>query len=373
MFLTATPQGYRRKIGPRSRYGTTPDEPAYERTPQRVGMSPQRVGSKTAGSGIDEHFGSMAGRVQQEKNERETADRFLADKETRRSNQARKAEQAAKAQTQTSDMTNAGNAASKAVAGGSNAFNKVTGGVSAFLDSMRNAPKQRNDEREATAAANRAKGRAKADAEAGRTPTVASTASPSTPKDGFKSAIDSEDQAWAKKRMAAKRLNREIGENQGKQAVKKYLAANPAPKEAPTSRNPLQSDEEWKTAQAERKTAQVPTASHASPTKPASSPAPSSSRFGMARSKPVAKPASQSAAPTPKQAPSQPKTQAQRNPQGLSAKLGDKPRGLDDDMLVGGLVRGTKSVARSVTGSITSQAKRNPHGLAGKVSRFFGS
>lgn len=92
MFLTATPQGYRRKIGPRSRYGTTPDGPAYERTPQRVGMSPQRVGSKTAGSGIDAHFGSMAGRVQQEKNERETADRFLADKERRRSNEARRNE-----------------------------------------------------------------------------------------------------------------------------------------------------------------------------------------------------------------------------------------------------------------------------------------
>jgi len=336
----ATPQGYRRKIGPRSRYGTTPDEPAYERTPQRVGMSPQRVGSKTAGSGLDEHFGSSAGRVQQEKNERETADRFLADKERRRSNEARKAEQAAKAQTQTSDMTNAGNAASKAVASGSNPLNKVTGGVSAFLDSMRNAPKQRSIEREATAAANRAKGRAKADAEAGRTPT-ASTASAST-GDSFKSAIDSEDQAWAKKRAAAKRLNRDIADNQSK-----------------------------------RETAKEPAASHASPVRQ-TSPTPSSSQFGIARTKPAPsrpqdRPASQAARPEPKRD-TTPRTQAQKNPQGISARLGgDKPRGLDDDMLVGGLVRGTKSVARKVTSSVTSQAKRNPSGLAGKVSRFFGS
>lgn len=306
-------------------------------------MSPQRVGSKTAGSGLDEHFGSSAGRVQQEKNERETADRFLADKERRRSNEARKAEQAAKAQTQTSDMTNAGNAASKAVAGGSNAFNKVTGGVSAFLDSMRNAPKQRSIEREATAAANRAKGRAKADSEAGRTPTVASgsTSAPAS-KPEWKSAITADDQAWAKKRAAAKRLNRDIADNQSK-----------------------------------RETAKEPAASHASPVRQ-TSPTPSSSQFGIARTKPAPsrpqdRPASQAARPEPKRD-TTPRTQAQKNPQGISARLGgDKPRGLDDDMLVGGLVRGTKSVARKVTSSVTSQAKRNPSGLAGKVSRFFGS
>lgn len=208
----ATPQGYRRKIGPRSRYGSTPDAntSAYGRTPQRVGAAPQRVGTDSSNSGLDAHFGSERGRVDAERSQRETADRFMFDKEKQRSDEARKTEMAAKDTATTQANSNAASAVASAVSSGGNMLTKAAGGLKAMFDAHRgnDAVRKAND---AKREADRAKGKAKADAEAGRTPTVASTASPSTPKDGFKSAIDSEDQAWAKKRMAAKKRKRSEG------------------------------------------------------------------------------------------------------------------------------------------------------------------
>lgn len=149
----ATPQGYRRRIGPRSRYGTTPDEPAYQRTSQRVGSSPQRVGSSS--SGLDEHFGSEAGRRRKELDEREKADRYLFDREKRRSNQARKSEQTAKA---TSSATSAATTAAAGATGG-----PVAAGIHSVLAGLRSSSDLASRQRQA--AEDRAKGRAKANRE----------------------------------------------------------------------------------------------------------------------------------------------------------------------------------------------------------------
>lgn len=149
----ATPQGYRRKIGPKSRYGTTPDEPAYQRTPQRVGSERQRVG--TSNSGLDARFGSSDLRVRKELDEREKADRFLFDREKQRSEEARKKEDAAKA-------TEAASSATRMMAAG--ASNGPMGaGIQGVLESLRTSSERVARQREA--AKGRARGRAKALAE----------------------------------------------------------------------------------------------------------------------------------------------------------------------------------------------------------------
>ena len=158
----ATPQGFRRRIGPRSRYGTTPDEPAYRRSPQRVGSEPQRVG--TNNSGIDAHFGSDAMRRRKELDEREKADRYLADQEKRRANQARKREEAQRTEAKTAQDTNTASKVADAVAKGGNTLSKITGGISAFLASHR-SPAQIREANAKQAAADRAKARSRYAAE----------------------------------------------------------------------------------------------------------------------------------------------------------------------------------------------------------------
>jgi len=171
----ATPQGYRRKIGPRSRYGTTSNESAYgdgvgpqgaqSSMNRRSGFSGQTLGSGR--SSLDEHFGSNADRVSRERAEREKADQYLFDQEKRRSDEARKREEAAKAPQQPSQE--AKNAAGVAAYGSGK---PPTAGVASVLDDARRAT-----ERAARAkqeAADRAKGRAKYEAEkSGKAPSPA--------------------------------------------------------------------------------------------------------------------------------------------------------------------------------------------------------
>jgi hypothetical protein len=174
----ATSQGYRRKIGPRSRYGTTSNESAYgdgvgpqgaqSSMNRRSGFSGQTVGSgrsgfsgQTVGSGrssLDKHFGSDADRVSRERAERERADQYLFDQEKRKANQGRKREEAAKAPQQPSQE--AKNAAGVAAYG---TGKPPAAGVASVMDEARRAT-----ERAARAkqdAADRAKGRAKYEAE----------------------------------------------------------------------------------------------------------------------------------------------------------------------------------------------------------------
>lgn len=163
----ATPQGYRRKIGPRSRYGTTSNEPAYGDGvgPQGAQSSMNRRSSfsgQTLGSGrssLDEHFGTNADRVSRERAEREKADQYLFDQEKRRSDEARKREEAAKANSTVADVA-------KTVAAGA-VGGPVGGPVAAGVQGVLNRLRQSSDlaARQRKAAEDRAKGRAKYEAE----------------------------------------------------------------------------------------------------------------------------------------------------------------------------------------------------------------
>lgn len=168
----ATPQGYRRKIGPRSRYGTTPNESAYgdgvgPQGPQssmnrRSGFSGQTLGSGR--SGIDAQFGSNADRASRELAQREQADRYLFDREKQRAEEAKKREDAQRTEAKTAQDTNTASKVADAVAKGGNTLSKITGGISAVLANHR-TPAQMREASAKQAAADRAKGRAKYEAE----------------------------------------------------------------------------------------------------------------------------------------------------------------------------------------------------------------
>ena len=159
-YLVATPQGYRRKIGPRSRYGSTPDESAYQRTPtmaDRVNRDTQMTG--TAHRSRNPH----AERESMEVMQREKADRYLFDQEKRKANQARKREEAQRNEAATSKAS--ASTASTVAAGmvGGPMAAKLAGGISSFLAKQRTGMDRA--ERVKQAAADRAKGRAKYEAE----------------------------------------------------------------------------------------------------------------------------------------------------------------------------------------------------------------
>lgn len=156
----ATPQGYRRKIGPRSRYGTTPDESAYQRAPtmaDRVNRDTQQTG--TAHRSRNPH----AERESMEAMQREKADRYLFDQEKRKANQARKREEAQRNEVKTARVSTAtaSNLAAGATGGGAAA--QLSGALAAFMDSQR-ATNDR-DTRAKQAAADRAKARSRYAAE----------------------------------------------------------------------------------------------------------------------------------------------------------------------------------------------------------------
>lgn len=165
-YLVATPQGYRRKIGPRSRYGSTPDESAYQRTPtmaDRVNRNTQMTG--TAHRSRNPHAEREAMEVAQ----RETADRYLFDQEKRKANQASKREEDAKIPQQPNQEVK--DAAGVAAYG---TGKPPSAGVASVMDASRlkaeraARAKQVAAERTARAiqaAAERAKGRAKYEAE----------------------------------------------------------------------------------------------------------------------------------------------------------------------------------------------------------------
>lgn len=171
----ATPQGYRRKIGPRSRYGTTSNEPAFgdgvgPQGPQSSMNFRQSVGSGR--SSLDASFGSNADRVSRERAEREQADRFLASQEKRKANQARKREgaQAMEAKTSTASQSAAANMAAGAMGGGVAA--QLSSGISSFLEKQRTATDRVT--RAKQAAADRAKAHSRYEAEkSGKAPVPA--------------------------------------------------------------------------------------------------------------------------------------------------------------------------------------------------------
>jgi hypothetical protein len=322
----ATPQGYRRKIGPRSRYGTTPDQPAYERTPQSVGSERQRVG--TMPSGLDAHFGSDAMRRRKELDDREKADRYLFDQEKRRANQARKSEEAQRTEAKTAQDANTASKVADAVAKGGNVLSKITGGIGAVLANHR-TPAQIREANAKQAAADRAKGRAKYETETG-----AAGHESRTPE--WKSAITPEDQAWAKKRASAKRLNAEIEQRRVKATMPTVTQAS-APK--PSPRPPVQPSKPVQ--QAPRPTVQTP-------------PAKTTERLNAAQ------------------------VQARKNPQGLSARMnppGATPKTLDEDPIAKPVLwagRQLGKVGSAIGSAIGSQAQRNKTGIAARLTRFIG-
>lgn len=162
----ATPQGYRRKIGPRSRYGTTSNESAYGDGvgPQGPQSSMNRgTGVGSGRSSLEANFGSNADRAFRERAEREQADRFLADQEKSKANQARKREgaQAMEAKTSTASRSAASNMVAGAMGGGVAA--QLSGGISSFLEKQRTATDRAT--RAKQAAADRAKARSRYAAE----------------------------------------------------------------------------------------------------------------------------------------------------------------------------------------------------------------
>ena len=336
----ATPQGYRRKIGPRSRYGTTPDGPAYNRTPQRVGSEPQRVG--TSNSGLDAHFGSDAMRRRKELDEREKADRYLADQEKRRANQARKREDAQRAEAKTAQDANTASKVGAAVAKGGNVLSKITGGIGAVLANHR-TPAQIREANAKKAAEDRAKGRAKYEAEKSggkslRTKYEAETgaASAKQPTPEWQSSITPEDQAWAKKRASAKRLNAEIEQRRVKATMPTVTQAS-APK--PSPRPPVQPSKPVQ--QAPRPTVQTP-------------PAKTTERLNAAQ------------------------VQALKNPQGLSARMnppGATPKTLDEDPIAKPVLWAARQLGKAgsaIGAAIGRQARRNNTGIAARLTRFIG-
>jgi len=339
-----TTRGWRRKIGPASKYRFN-DAPQNGEDGTKYGNHP---GSRFTGQ---TKVGMMTGPRREsnfqtslrEAREISEANAAMERREKQRTNQAKQAEAAKKAAS-TAPSSAEKNAAGVAAFG--------SGKPPAATQSAPQAPVMSREERNKIEEERRAKGRAKAEAErpgglkakmeAARTgPKPLPTYDPKAPK------------------MSSQPPDPLRREESKPDFMKRMVAESNARKASSTGQEPKVSY---------------------------SSPAPSGSNFGAARSraaqaaapekKQATAPAAKAATPAPKPRPGSAVPQAVKNPQGLSARFnppGSKPKTLEEDPIAKPFLaagRAVVSAAKKGKRYIAAQGTKNPQGLSARISRL---
>jgi hypothetical protein len=354
----ATPQGYRRKIGPASKYRQNARLPAFG-----DGIGPQgaqsSMNARSSFSGQTE-VGMMTGPRREsafqtsmrEAREVSAANEAMFRREKRITKQARRAEEAKKAgavQQSNTDKASASAAIAAAIAAASAAGGPMAGVAAAASKQATTkpaAPVMSREERNRIEEERRAKGRAKAEAERpGYKPTAPTTA-PKMASQPPGSSRREESKSDFMKRM--------VDESSERQASKA------------------------------RTTDKQPNVAY-------SSPAPSGSNFGAARARSPKAPEpakapepekKQAAKPTEKPAPplqvrpGSAVPQSVKNPYGLSARFnppGSKPKTLEQDPIAKPFLAAGRAIvgaAKKGKRMIADQGSKNPHGLSARINRF---